>query len=317
MGQALNKLKVNRLLSKLAEDSKMLGDLGAENRSLFNIHGGSSTKSTQQVATRVEFRKMSNNMRNSSYLTIWAIFLLFVLMLLSGCSETVDRLKRIGKAPALASVDLPSTEPDPADILVSQALQDEHRQRIKKTNSLWQPGSTTFFRDSRAWKIGDLITVNVQISDNASLNNSTQQKRNGTDAMGIPSLFGKQKAIATILSGNASASSLINTTNSRAHAGSGVISRKETINTTIAATVTKILPNGNLVIQGHQEVRVNYELREIKLAGIIRPKDIASDNSIKSSQLAEARISYGGRGIVSDVQQPRVGSQVIDAISPF
>ena len=130
-------------------------------------------------------------------------------------------------------------------------------------------------------------------------------------------MFGKEKAINANLSSAANLGSLINTNSSRSHTGSGNISRKEDVKTEIAATVTKVLPSGNLVVQGHQEVRVNYELREIKVAGIIRPKDITSDNSIKTNQMAEARISYGGRGVVSDVQQPRVGSQVIDIISPF
>lgn len=246
-----------------------------------------------------------------------AYFLLLAALHLSSCSDTVDRLKRIGKQPPLASVELPTVEPDPADTLAQQARQNRHREHMRKTNSLWQPGSTTFFRDSRAWNIGDIIKVMVVINDSARLDNSTQQKRNGSDSMGITSLFGKEKAIGKALSNQANPASLLDTSTSRAHTGSGNISRKENISTAIAAVVTKILPNGNLVIQGHQEVRVNYELREVKVAGIIRPKDITSQNSIELSQMAEARISYGGRGVVSDVQQPRAGSQVIDALSPF
>jgi hypothetical protein len=133
----------------------------------------------------------------------------------------------------------------------------------------------------------------------------------------MPYMFGKEKAIAANLPTTANLDSLVKTNSSRNHSGSGNISRKENIKTEIAAVVAKVLPNGNLVIQGHQEVRVNYELREIKVAGIIRPKDITSDNSIRTNQMAEARISYGGRGVVSDVQQPRAGAQVIDILSPF
>ncbi|CAN0588693.1 unnamed protein product, partial [Ectocarpus sp. 12 AP-2014] len=197
-----------------------------------------------------------------------------------------------------------------------ERLRSQHA-HMRKTNSLWQPGSTKFFRDSRAWKVGDIIRVVVEIKDNASLNNSTQQNRSGKDNLGLSNLFGKEKAIQANLPTTANLGSLVSTNSSRNHTGSGNISRKEDVKTEIAATVTKVLPSGNLVVQGHQEVRVNYELREIKVAGIIRPKDITSDNSIKTNQMAEARISYGGRGVVSDMQQPRAGSQVIDIISPF
>lgn len=244
------------------------------------------------------------------------IFLLIPIFLLTGCSETLERLKRIGRSPQLAKVELPAEDQEEA---IDQSRIEKHRLHMRKTNSLWQPGSTTFFRDSRAWRVGDILKVVVEIKDSAKLNNSTQHHRAGNDKMGIPALFGKERAIAGILSSRNKdkAASLLNTNSKADHSGSGGITRKEDITTVIAALVTKVLPNGNLVIQGHQEVRVNYELREIKVAGIIRPKDISSENSINSDQMAEARISYGGRGVVSDVQQPRVGSQVIDAISPF
>lgn len=243
--------------------------------------------------------------------------ILISLFLLMSCQDTVDKLKRVGKAPDFEKIELPTVEEDEEEIeRREERLRSQHA-HMRKTNSLWQPGSTKFFRDSRAWKVGDIIRVVVEIKDNASLNNSTQQNRNGKDSMGITDLFGKEKAIRANLSTTANLGSLINAGSSRSHTGSGNISRKEDVKTEIAATVTKVLPSGNLVVQGHQEVRVNYELREIKVAGIIRPKDITSDNSIKTNQMAEARISYGGRGVVSDVQQPRVGSQVIDIISPF
>lgn len=243
--------------------------------------------------------------------------MLISLFLLMSCQDTVDKLKRVGKAPEFENIELPTVEEDEEEIERREARLKSQHAHMRKTNSLWQPGSTKFFRDSRAWKVGDIIRVVVEIKDNASLNNSTQQNRSGKDALGIPNLFGKEKAIQANLPTTANLGSLVSTSSSRNHTGSGNISRKEDVKTEIAATVTKVLPSGNLVVQGHQEVRVNYELREIKVAGIIRPKDITSDNAIKTNQMAEARISYGGRGIVSDVQQPRTGSQVIDIISPF
>ncbi|MDP5110375.1 MAG: flagellar basal body L-ring protein FlgH [Rickettsiaceae bacterium] len=243
--------------------------------------------------------------------------ILISLLLLASCQDTVDKLKRVGRAPDFENIELPTIEEDEEEIeRREERLRSQHA-HMRKTNSLWQPGSTKFFRDSRAWKVGDIIRVVVEIKDNASLNNSTQQNRSGKDNLGLSNLFGKEKAIQANLPTTANLGSLVSTNSSRNHTGSGNISRKEDVKTEIAATVTKVLPSGNLVVQGHQEVRVNYELREIKVAGIIRPKDITSDNSIKTNQMAEARISYGGRGVVSDMQQPRAGSQVIDIISPF
>ena len=239
------------------------------------------------------------------------------LFLLMSCQDTVDKLKRVGKEPQFENIELPTVEEDEEEIERREARLKSQHAHMRKTNSLWQPGATKFFRDSRAWKVGDIIRGVVEIKDNASLDNSTEQNRDGSDSLGIPNLFGKEKAIQSNLSTTASLANLVKTQSKRNHKGNGKISRKEDIKTEIAATVTKVLPSGNLVIQGHQEIRVNYELREVKVAGIIRPKDITSNNSIKTNQMAEARISYGGRGVVSDVQQPRAGSQVIDIISPF
>jgi flagellar L-ring protein precursor FlgH len=235
------------------------------------------------------------------------------LILLAGCSSTIERLKNLGKAPAMTQMYVPVDEAQIDD----EAMSKQRKiMRTKNTNSLWQPGSTTFFRDTRAWQIGDILSVAVVIKDSAQLNNSTNQSRKGSDKTGITSLFGKERAIAKTLN-VANLNPILSESGDHAYNGAGGISRKESITTKIAAVVKQVLPNGNLVIQGHQEVRVNNELREIKIAGIIRPKDIGADNSIKSEQIAEARISYGGRGLVTDMQQPRIGAQVVDIISPF
>jgi flagellar L-ring protein FlgH len=242
------------------------------------------------------------------------INILILSAMLASCSTTVERLKRVGQPPEFANMEVPASEEDNYDSEERAAI---YEQRKMKTNSLWQPGSKTFFRDSRAWKVGDIIKIIVKVSDSADLNNSSDQGRSGKDSLGIPSVFGKEKAVAKFLSHNGDPASMLDTNMSRKHSGSGKISRKETIQTVIAAVVTQILNNGNLVLLGRQEIRVNNELREIKVTGIIRPRDISADNSVSSDQIAEARISYGGRGTISDMQQPRVGSQVVDIISPF
>lgn len=244
------------------------------------------------------------------------INIIFVfLVLLSGCSNTIEKLKRIDKDPAIADLAIPDYETE--NDLINQSIVPEQNTHMQKTNSLWRPGSVKFFRDNRAWRVGDIIRVSVSIRDSAKLDNSTSNKRNSNNKMGLTSLFGTEKDLATILSKKANPASLLGNGSTSDHEGKGNISRNENIQTEIAALVRKVLPNGNLIIQGHQEVRVNSELREIKIAGIIRPKDISNTNSIKSDQIAEARISYGGRGIVSDIQNPPVGKQVIDVLSPF
>jgi flagellar L-ring protein precursor FlgH len=99
--------------------------------------------------------------------------------------------------------------------------------------------------------------------------------------------------------------------------GKGTIQRQESLTTNIAAVVTQILPNGNMVVEGKQEIRVNFEKRQLIVAGIVRPEDIQSDNTIDSSKIAEARIAYGGQGQITNIQQPPYGQQVMDVLLPF
>lgn len=259
---------------------------------------------------------------------IISIFMIGVL--LTACESTVERLRRVGKAPDLAKLEVPIDEER-----LSIAEKDaQNRERMKRTNSLWQPGSTSFFRDNRAWKVGDILKVKVSITDKATLANSTKQNRNDVEDFNLNEAYGKNRNFAaalgmskgprpgTVLAEGAVAPAALATkfldiASKRNVNGSGNIDRKETIQTNVAVLVRQVLPNGNLIIEGHQEVRVNHELREVRVAGIIRPRDISSENSINSDQIAEARISYGGRGVVSDMQRPRYGSEVVDIISPF
>jgi flagellar L-ring protein precursor FlgH len=260
---------------------------------------------------------------------VYIINIFVIGILLTSCESTVERLKRVGKAPDLAKLEVPVDEEK-----LSIAEKDaQNRERMKRTNSLWQPGSTSFFRDNRAWKVGDILKVKVSITDKATLANSTKQQRNDVEDFDINEAFGKNRNFAAALGmskgprpgdvagagGGAAAvaTKFLDVASKRNVNGSGNIDRKETIQTNVAVLVRQVLPNGNLIIEGHQEVRVNHELREVRVAGIIRPRDISSENSINSDQIAEARISYGGRGVVSDMQRPRYGSEVVDIISPF
>jgi flagellar L-ring protein precursor FlgH len=186
-------------------------------------------------------------------------------------------------------------------------------------NALWRAGARTFFNDQRATAIGDILTVRVAIDDSAQVSNATNRTRNSSTEVGVNSLFGKQEALGRLLppGGNFDPSSLIGAEGSSRASGDGTIDRAEKIELTLAGTITQVLANGNLVLAGRQEVRINGELRELLVTGIVRPQDIAPDNSVRHDQMAEARISYGGRGTISAVQKPRIGQRIADAVSPW
>lgn len=239
--------------------------------------------------------------------------MLSVLLLTTGCDVTRQQLADIGKPPKMTDVTPPIEK---ASYKPLKWPVEEVRPSL--ANSLWQPGSRTFFRDHRARRVGDILTVVIEIDDKAKLDNKTQRDRDTDRSLKAPNLFGFENEITRkLLPNGADPDSLLSIGGKTGNKGTGIIDRKEKINTEVAAMVTQILPNGNLVVSGSQEIRVNFEVREVNVEGIVRPQDIGADNTIKSTQIAEARISYGGRGQITDVQQPSVGSQVIDAISPF
>jgi flagellar L-ring protein precursor FlgH len=135
--------------------------------------------------------------------------------------------------------------------------------------------------------------------------------------MGLPNFLGLETQLPKIISRALNTSSLISTNSSNANTATGTIKRDEAVNIRLAAVVTQVLPNGNLVVSARQEVRVNSELRELQVSGVVRPQDIASDNTVTHDRLAEARISYGGRGTLTQLQQPRIGQQLLDILLPF
>ncbi len=180
--------------------------------------------------------------------------------------------------------------------------------------SLWTDGSADLFRDPRARRIGDVVTVRISIKDKASLDNTSNRTRNSNKSLGLFGSYGIDKNGATSEWEGELDAELQSKTTSK---GEGGIKRSESIQLSVAAVVSEVLPNGNLVISGSQEVRVNFEVRVLSVAGVVRPRDIATDNTISYDKIAEARVSYGGRGRITEVQQPGVGQQLLDIFIPF
>jgi flagellar L-ring protein FlgH len=174
-----------------------------------------------------------------------------------------------------------------------------------------------FFKDQRARDVGDVVTVRVTMADSAQLNNETTRSRKNSEELGVDSMFGLADTVRDVLPGSESDKDFVGLKSQMANRGQGNVSRDEAIKLAVAAVVVQVLPNGNLVIRGRQEIRVNFEVRELMLAGVIRPEDITSDNTISHEKIAELRVAYGGRGQITDVQQPRYGQQALDVLLPF
>lgn len=250
-----------------------------------------------------------------------------ILLPLAACN-TAERLANIGRAPRLSPIEdvaapayEPSlahqgaryrapgtTPPSPATTATAPA---------EPSTSLFRTGARAFFRDQRASRVGDILTVRINIADRAEVGNTTTRTRTNAENAQLPALLGIESKLGKVLPNAVNPANLINGESQSRSSGNGQVQRQERIDMTLAAVVTQVLPNGNLVIRGRQEVRVNYEVRELVLAGIVRPEDISRDNTIPHTQIAEARVSYGGRGQLSDVQQARYGQQIYDALFPF
>jgi flagellar L-ring protein precursor FlgH len=241
--------------------------------------------------------------------------------MLSGCGA-VGHLKAVGKPPKMTAMEqTPSPVVQPSLGLQGATNRAGGEAMAMATPpaapnaSLFRTGAGAFVRDQRAGRVGDILTIRINVADKAAVDNTTTRSRGGSEKSGIASLLGLQTPLAKLT--GTDPSTLVDTNSTSQSNGAGNTSRSETINMTIAATVVGVMPNGNLVIRGKQEMRVNFELRELVVSGIVRPEDIARDNSIRHSQIAEARISYGGRGQLTDAQQARWGQQIYDALFPF
>jgi flagellar L-ring protein precursor FlgH len=212
----------------------------------------------------------------------------------------------------------PISSPAPLIARSSPGLgqRDEGQTRSASANSLWRNGSRNFFNDQRASKIGDILQVSVQIADTAQLANETVANRTASGQAGFGNLFGLETILKHALPG-LSTSNLINSTSALASDGKGSVNRSETINTVISAMITGVLPNGNLTIEGDQEVLVNNEMRRVAIAGIVRPQDITSNNTISNAQIAQARIEYGGKGQLTQIQKSPSANALAAQYSPF
>ncbi len=232
-------------------------------------------------------------------------------VLLGGCSA-LDRLKNVGEQPALSSIENPVAQPGYKPV---QMPMPAPQPAVYNPNSLWRNGSRAFFKDQRAMQVGDIMTVKVKFTDNAKIENGTARSRSSKEDSGVTDFIGSK-----LLTGDAQKllpGKLLSADGTSSTDNKGSVNRNEQLLTNVAAVVTQVLPNGNLVVEGKQEVRVNFEIRELIVAGIVRPEDIESDNTIDSTKIAQARIAYGGRGQITDVQQPRYGQQVMDILLPF
>ncbi len=238
---------------------------------------------------------------------------LLSLLALSGCN-TFQRLSEIGRPPAMTTTQDPTR--DPAWRPVTMPMP---RAEItpSEPNSLWRNGSRAFFKDQRAAQVGDIVTVLVNATDAADVEDATAAGRTGSETMGVPNLLGLESNLPRLLGKAVAANSLVNASSNNTNQGTGTIKRNETVTLRLAGVVTQVLPNGNLVVVARQEMRVNSELRELLVSGVIRPQDIASDNTVPHDRMAEARISYGGRGQLTDLQTPRYGQQALDVLLPF
>jgi flagellar L-ring protein precursor FlgH len=231
--------------------------------------------------------------------------------LLLGACGSLSRLSEVGRAPAMTPTSDPTKEPTWRPVTMPMPAKEP---TPNEANSLWRSGSRAFFKDQRAAQVGDIVTILVSMNDNANLKSATTTTRASAETAGAANLFGMEKLLPKNI---ADPSKLLSLNSGNNNGGTGQIQRNEAVTVRVAGIVTQVLPNGNLVVAARQEFRVNNELRELQVTGVIRPQDIASDNTVLHDRMAEARIAYGGRGELTEVQHTRWGQQVLDVLMPF
>jgi flagellar L-ring protein FlgH len=238
--------------------------------------------------------------------------LLSTVALVSTSCSTIEQLKHLGETPPLSPVSNPTSAPGYKPV---QMPMPTPQPASYNPNSLWRNGSRAFFNDQRAHQVGDILTVKVNVNDTAEFQDQTQLQRSTTEDSAITNFIGANtiaNPAKAVLPG-----SLLTADGNTQMNGNGTINRQDQLITNVAAVVTQVLPNGNLVIEGKQEIRLNSEMRELLVAGVARPEDIESDNTIELPKIAEARVAYGGKGTLTNIQTAPWGQQVTNVVLPF
>ncbi|MFT4782525.1 MAG: flagellar L-ring protein precursor FlgH [Paracoccaceae bacterium] len=238
------------------------------------------------------------------------IAIIVVIGSVAGCS----RLEQVGKRPEFTSISGTYEHHAMSVVPLPETAQNTRR---SNQSSLWSRDRKSLLGDRRAGTQGDILTIVIEIDEKAEISNSTQRSRDGSEEMGVPSFFGIPQRIDERLPVGATMADAVSTNSKSSSSGDGSVSRNEKLTLRVAATVVEVLANGVLRVQGSQEVRVNFEIRELLVSGFVRPADVSRQNEITYDKIASARISYGGRGHITDVQQPRIGQQIADIILPF
>ena len=239
---------------------------------------------------------------------------LFPVLLSLALVTACGRIDHLGKPPTFSS---PTVSPEHNAMMSPGLPLRADSKGPTERASLWSGARQSLLGDRRAVQQGDILTVVIEIDEQAEISNATDRSRSGSESLGIPNLFGIPQQLDERLPTGATSADAVSINSNSSSSGDGSVKRNEKLTLRVAATIVNVLPNGVLAISGSQELRVNFEMRELLVSGFVRPEDISRQNEITYDKIATARVSYGGRGQITDVQQPRYGQQVLDAVLPF
>ncbi|TMB39085.1 MAG: flagellar basal body L-ring protein FlgH [Deltaproteobacteria bacterium] len=185
--------------------------------------------------------------------------------------------------------------------------------------SLWHPelAANYPFLDVRAHFPGDLLTVVVAEQSQGKKDATTETTGESSISASVEDFFGIPAAAVKFLPNGFNPQSVVKAETKRSSKGDGTTTREGALTANITVRVVALDPNGNLYVRGDKIVSVNRENQHIVLSGTVRPEDIASDNSVLSSRLADARIDYYGSGVVGDKQNVPLTHRLFDWVWPF